>query len=221
MIDDEGTRARARRVGWARAGGPTARRVATPRVGPRRRDRREPFEHDSRTASGAAGRPAGGSPGVCPRCVPTADTDLAGSGGARPADFTGRCRQPERGGGAVLDRRGPDAGAGSAGDRRARACAAVAGRRRRKPRLRPVRRHGGGGRPRRGRPPAAPRCLAPPEHVTRRRTRTPHGAAVLESAPRTRGNCATIPRGARPPSRFALVDIAIAGPLLSTPVSAP
>ena len=31
-----------------------------------RRDRREPFEHDSRTASGAAGRPAGGSPGVRP-----------------------------------------------------------------------------------------------------------------------------------------------------------
>ena len=27
----------------------------------------EPFEHDSRTASGAGGRPAGGSPGVCPR----------------------------------------------------------------------------------------------------------------------------------------------------------
>ena len=39
MIDDEGTH-RARRVGWARAGGPTARRVATPRVEPRRRDRR-------------------------------------------------------------------------------------------------------------------------------------------------------------------------------------
>ena len=83
----------------------------------------------------------------------------------------GRGRQPERGGGAVLDRRGPDAGAGSAGDRCARACAAVAGRRRsptdgeltaarrrRKPRLRPVRRHGGGDRPRRGRPPAV---LAP------------------------------------------------------------
>ena len=52
---------------WARAGGPTARRVATPGVEPRRRDRREPFEHDSRTASGAAGRPAGGSPGVRPR----------------------------------------------------------------------------------------------------------------------------------------------------------
>ena len=27
----------------------------------------EPFEHDSRTASGAGGRPAGGSPGVRPR----------------------------------------------------------------------------------------------------------------------------------------------------------
>ena len=39
-------------------------------------------------------------------------------------------RQPERGGGAVLNRRGPDAGAGSAGDRRDHACAAVAGRRR-------------------------------------------------------------------------------------------
>ena len=52
---------------WARAGGPTARRVATPGVEPRRRDRREPLEHDSRTASGAAGRPAGGSPGVRPR----------------------------------------------------------------------------------------------------------------------------------------------------------
>ena len=47
----------------ARAGGPTTRRVATPRVEPRRR---EPFEHNSRTASGAAGRPAGGSPGVRP-----------------------------------------------------------------------------------------------------------------------------------------------------------
>ena len=44
------------------------------------------------------------------------------------------------------------------------------------PRLHPVRRHGGG-RPRRGRSP--PRRG---EHVTRRRTRTPHGA-VLESAP--------------------------------------
>ena len=42
MIADEGTH-RARRAGGARAGGPTARRVATPRVEPRRRDRREPF----------------------------------------------------------------------------------------------------------------------------------------------------------------------------------
>ena len=57
MIDDEGTH-RARRVGGSRAGGPTAMRIATPRVEPRRRDRREPFEPDSRTASGAAGRPA-------------------------------------------------------------------------------------------------------------------------------------------------------------------
>ena len=34
------------------------------------------------------------------------------------AGGAGRRRQPERGGGAVLDRRGPDTGAGSAGDRR-------------------------------------------------------------------------------------------------------
>ena len=33
-------------------------RVATPRVEPRR-DRREPFEHDSRTASGGDGRQVG------------------------------------------------------------------------------------------------------------------------------------------------------------------
>ena len=61
MIDDEGTH-RARRVGGPRAGGPTAMQVATPRVGTRRRDRREPFEHESPTASGAAGTPAGGQP---------------------------------------------------------------------------------------------------------------------------------------------------------------
>ena len=51
-------------------------------------------------------------------------------GGHRGRGGAGRHRQPERGGGAVLDRLGPDAGAGSAGDRRDRACAAVAGRRR-------------------------------------------------------------------------------------------
>ena len=53
------------------------------------------------------------------------------------------------------------------------------------PRLRPVRRHGGG-RPRQGRPRAVlapvPRSPRRGELVTRRRTRTPHGA-VLESAP--------------------------------------
>ena len=81
----------------------------------------------------------------------------------------------------VLDRRGPDAGAGSAGDRRARACAAVAGRRRSptegeltwrraatEPRFasRPVRH--GVGRPRRGRPRAvlAPvPAITPPGHA--------------------------------------------------------
>ena len=36
--------------------------VATPRVGNGRRDRREPFEHESPPASGAAGTPAGGQP---------------------------------------------------------------------------------------------------------------------------------------------------------------
>ena len=58
---------------WARAGGPTARRVATPRVEPRRRDRREPFEHDSRTASGAAGRSRRGQPWSPPRRVVGSD----------------------------------------------------------------------------------------------------------------------------------------------------
>ena len=61
MIDDEGTH---RRVGGLGSVDQPRCGVATPRVGPRRR--REPFEHDSRTASGAAGRPAGGSPGVRP-----------------------------------------------------------------------------------------------------------------------------------------------------------
>ena len=85
MIDDEGTH-RARRVGGSRAGGPTAMRVATPRVEPRRRDRREPFEPDSRTASGAAGRPAGGSPGVRPRTRGSPPTIPAGpQSGTRPA----------------------------------------------------------------------------------------------------------------------------------------
>ena len=53
MIDDEGTH-RARRVGGL---GP----VDQPRGGSRRR------AQDPGTASGAAGRPAGGSPGVRPR----------------------------------------------------------------------------------------------------------------------------------------------------------
>ena len=54
MIDDEGThRAPSRR--WARAGGPTAMRVATPRVEPRRRDRRE--SRSSTTAAPPAARP--------------------------------------------------------------------------------------------------------------------------------------------------------------------
>ena len=66
MIDDEGRIGLVASVGSGRVDQPRggSRR---PRVEPRRRDRREPFEHDSRTASGAAGRPAGGSPGVCPR----------------------------------------------------------------------------------------------------------------------------------------------------------
>ena len=57
---------------------------------------------------------------ITPRGLGHRDGEHRGRGRA------GRGRQPERGGGAVLDRRGPDAGAGSAGDRRARACAAVA-----------------------------------------------------------------------------------------------
>ena len=61
IIDDEATH-RGRRAG-GRAGGPTARRVATLDVEPRRRARREPFEHDSRTRQRRARTPSrGGQP---------------------------------------------------------------------------------------------------------------------------------------------------------------
>ena len=120
---------------------------------------------------------------------------LAGCGRGR----AGRGRQPERGGGAVLARRGPDAGAGSAGDRRARACAAVAGA----AALAAARRADGRPAatetavasrpsPRRRRaalveddlPPCSHRCLAPPGRARDPPSHAdaPRGA-VLESAP--------------------------------------
>ena len=89
MIDDEWTH-RARRVDGLGPGGPTARRVATPRVEPRRAAIGEPFEHDSRTASGGDGRPAGGSPGVRPRTRGSCSTILA-------AQERGLGRDPEAG----------------------------------------------------------------------------------------------------------------------------
>ena len=118
------------------------------------------------------------------------------NGGHRGRGRAGRGRQPERGGGGtVLDHRGPDAGAGSAGDRRARACAAVAGRRRSPPDGELTRPPGGDGT--RGCVPSVAARRRPPSRTTYRRARpgapsgrardlavarrTPHGA-VLESA---------------------------------------
>ena len=61
MIDDEENASGSSRR-WARAGGPTAMRVATPPAEPRRRDRREPFEHDSRTRQRRGRTPRRGQP---------------------------------------------------------------------------------------------------------------------------------------------------------------
>ena len=69
-------------------------RVATPRVGTRHRDRRQPFEHDSRTASGAAGRPAGGSPGVRPGTRGSWPDDSTGTAARRLGAMTTALYQP-------------------------------------------------------------------------------------------------------------------------------
>ncbi len=87
---------RARRVRGLGSGGPTSRRVATPARRTSGAAIREPFEHDSRTASGAGGRPAGGSPGVCPRTRGSCPTILArgAAGRARPRPCRSGIRRP-------------------------------------------------------------------------------------------------------------------------------
>ena len=80
---------------WARAAGPTARRVATPRVEPRRRDRRAVRARQPHRQR-RGGRPAGGSPGVRPRTRGSCPTILArgAAGRARPRPCRSGIRRP-------------------------------------------------------------------------------------------------------------------------------